>query len=84
LAAADLLFYRDPTVSSAAEAIPMADIVNLRQARKRKARAEKEAQAQANRVAFGRTKEERRLGEAQTDLETRRLEGHRLDPKEPE
>jgi hypothetical protein len=62
----------------------MVDIVNLRQARKRKARAEKEAQAQANRVAFGRTKGERRLGEARTDLETRRLEGHRLDPKEPE
>ena len=62
----------------------MADIVNLRQARKRKARAEKESQAQANRVAFGRTKDERRLSEARTELETRRLEGHRLDPKEPE
>ncbi len=62
----------------------MADIVNLRQARKRKARADKEAQAQANRVAFGRTKEERRLGEARKDLEARRLEGHRLREKDPE
>ncbi len=62
----------------------MADIVNLRQARKRKVRAAKEAQAEANRTAFGRTKEERRLGEARKDLEARRLEGHRLREKDPE
>ena len=62
----------------------MADIVNLRQARKRKARAGKEAQAEANRVAFGRTKEERLLGEARKDLDARRLEGHRLGDRDPE
>ncbi len=62
----------------------MADIVNLRQARKRKARAEKDAQAEANRVAFGRTKEDKRLSKARQDLEARRLEGHRLGPKDPE
>ncbi len=42
----------------------MADIVNLRQARKRKARAEKDSRAEANRIAFGRPKGERRLDEA--------------------
>ena len=39
----------------------MAEIVNLRQARKQKARAEKEARAAENRVSFGRTKAEKKL-----------------------
>ena len=62
----------------------MADIVNLRQARKRKQRAERDARADANRVAFGRTKEERSVSEACKDLDARRLDGHRLDDKDPE
>ena len=37
----------------------MAEIVNLRRARKGKARAEKDARAADNRVRFGRTKAER-------------------------
>lgn len=57
----------------------MAEIINLRQARKRKQRAEKEARASENRTAFGRTKAERTLGEAQKDLVDRRLEGHKRD-----
>jgi hypothetical protein len=61
----------------------MAEIVNLRQARKRKARADKEARATENRVAFGRTKEERTLSEARKDLETRRLEAHKRDDETP-
>ena len=55
----------------------MADIVNLRQARKRRARAEKEAKAAENRVAFGRPKSERSLSEARRENDLRRLEGHR-------
>ena len=39
----------------------MSEIVNLRQAKKQRARAEKEARAEANRAKFGRTKEETRL-----------------------
>ncbi len=57
----------------------MAEIINLRQARKRKARSDKEAKAAENRVTFGRTKEERRLAEAEKDLAVRRLEGHKRD-----
>jgi hypothetical protein len=57
----------------------MAEIINLRQARKRKTRAGKEAKAAENRVAFGRTKEERRLSEAEKALAERRLEGHKRD-----
>ena len=62
----------------------MAEIVNLRQARKRKARAEKEAQAAENRVAFGRPKAERSLGKAQRDIDLRRLEGHRRNEADRE
>jgi Domain of unknown function (DUF4169) len=38
-----------------------ADLINLRQTRKARARAEKEAQAAENHAKFGRTKAERRL-----------------------
>jgi hypothetical protein len=60
----------------------MAEIVNLRQARKRKARAEKEAEAAANRATFGRPKAERSLGDARREIDRRRLEGHRREPSE--
>ncbi|AZO76437.1 MULTISPECIES: DUF4169 family protein [unclassified Bosea (in: a-proteobacteria)] len=56
----------------------MAEIVNLRRARKARDRASAEAQAEQNRIAFGRTKAERRLTEAEKTLAERRLEGHRL------
>ena len=57
----------------------MAEIVNLRQARKTKARAENEAKAAENRLAFGRTKAERELSGKERRLAERRLEGHRRD-----
>ncbi|MDR9772548.1 DUF4169 family protein [Rhizobium hidalgonense] len=38
-----------------------AEIVNLRQFRKKQARSEKEAQAEQNRISFGRTKAEKQL-----------------------
>jgi hypothetical protein len=60
----------------------MAEIVNLRRARKDKARAEKDAKAAENRVRFGRTKEEKRLAEAEAWLAERRIAAHRRD--EPE
>jgi hypothetical protein len=56
----------------------MAEIVNLRRARKARDRASAEAQAEQNRIAFGRTKAERKLSEAEKALAERRLEGHRL------
>ena len=57
----------------------MVEIVNLRQARKRKERAEREALAADNRMAFGRSKAEGTLSEARQDLAERRLQGHRRD-----
>lgn len=56
-----------------------AEIVNLRQARKRKSRSDKEKAAEANRIAFGRTKAERQLSEKTKALETSRIDGHRRE-----
>ncbi|GLQ57790.1 DUF4169 family protein [Devosia nitrariae] len=57
----------------------MADIVNLRRARKQKARSEKEVTAAENRVRFGRTKAEREREEAQKTLANKRIEAHKRD-----
>ena len=57
----------------------MAEIINLRQARKKKARADKEARAEQNRVSFGRTKAEKTLTKTEQDLAKSRLEGHKRD-----
>ncbi|MEQ1695476.1 MAG: DUF4169 family protein [Hyphomicrobiaceae bacterium] len=54
------------------------EIINLKRARKAKARSANEAVAEANRVRFGRTKVERELSSAKDDLAARRLDGHRL------
>lgn len=57
----------------------MGDVVNLRRVRKGKARAEAERRAAENRVAFGRSKDEKRAAAAQAALEAKKLEGHRRD-----
>jgi hypothetical protein len=60
----------------------MAEIINLRQARKQKARAEKEARAEQNRITFGRTKAEKELTKAERELAQRRLDSHKRDDDE--
>jgi hypothetical protein len=57
----------------------MAQIINLRQKRKEKARADKDVRAEQNRIAFGRTKAERTLTESRKELEAKRLDAHRRD-----
>lgn len=59
-----------------------AEIVNLRRARKAKARADKEREAARNRVEHGRSKAERRLSDAQAEHEARVHEGHRRGDRE--
>ncbi|UWM73870.1 DUF4169 family protein [Rhizobium sp. WSM4643] len=44
-----------------------AEIVNLRQFRKKQARTEQEKQAEQNRISFGRTKAEKQLTRSQND-----------------
>lgn len=58
---------------------PMAEIINLRQARKVRARAEDAAKAEDNRIAFGRPKKQKTLQQTRKALETDRHEGHRLE-----
>ena len=63
----------------------MAEIINLRQVRKQKARAEAGKTAEQNRISFGRTKAERKLTEAERDKAARHIDGHKLDrDDEPE
>ncbi|MEM6438752.1 MAG: DUF4169 family protein [Pseudomonadota bacterium] len=67
----------------------MAEIINLRQARKRRARDGKRAKGDANAAKHGRGKAERQASEAQAELEARRLDGHLRDgdgerPEAPE
>ena len=53
----------------------MGEIVNLRRARKDKARAAKDADAAANRAKFGTPKAERDARAAEAALAARRLDG---------
>ena len=53
----------------------MADIVNLNDRRKRKAREQKESDAAAKRLLFGRTKGEKERETRQKDAEIRKLDG---------
>jgi len=57
----------------------MAEIVNLRRARKAKARAEKVRVADANRVKHGVAKPVRDLAKARADKAAHDLEANRLD-----
>ncbi|MBT9370994.1 DUF4169 family protein [Rhizobium sp. CSW-27] len=59
-----------------------ADVVNLRQFRKAKARSDKERQAEQNRLTFGRTKDEKKLTRALNEQAERRLDQGRLQPGE--
>lgn len=64
----------------------MAEIVNLRRARKQRDRQAAGKQAEQNRISFGRTKAERALADAERDKAARVLDGHRLpdgDEREP-
>ncbi len=60
------------------------DIVNLRRHRKRKQRDEQTALAAENRMKSGRTKANKELVKAQSQLSESRLTAHRRDTEEPE
>lgn len=60
----------------------MAEIVNLRLARKRKARAQKELQASQNHALHGRTRAERTSAETERTQRDRHLDGHRKSDDE--
>jgi hypothetical protein len=57
-----------------------AELINLRRARKAKARAEKDKTAETNRVAHGIAKPAKKLAGAKTRKAERDLAGHKLEP----
>jgi Domain of unknown function (DUF4169) len=57
----------------------MSDVINLRRARKSKARAEKDRQAQANRTKHGVAKPARDLAKARDNKAARDLDAKRLE-----
>jgi len=60
----------------------MAELINLRRARKAKARGEKAAEAGANRTKHGVAKPVRDLAKARTAKELRDVDARKLDSKE--
>ena len=54
-------------------------VVNLNKARKARAKNEKRAKADANAVAFGRTKAERAAVRARKEAQDAHLDGHKRD-----
>ena len=57
----------------------MAEIVNLRRARKDKARRERESEADANRRRFGRTRAEKAADKDAQDRARREVDGKKID-----
>lgn len=60
----------------------MGDVINLRQARKQRARVEKARAADANRARFGRTNAEKKAQDAAIDRQNRIVDGARREPPE--
>lgn len=58
----------------------MAEIINLKRARKARERAAKSDEAAANRAKFGRTTAEKSRAESEAEIVDTRLDAHRLDP----
>jgi hypothetical protein len=57
----------------------MAEIVNLRRARKDKARQQRESEADANRRRFGRTKAEKAADKDAQERSQRDMDGKKID-----
>jgi len=60
----------------------MGDLVNLKRFKKRAAREEAAKQAEANRMAFGRTKTERTLDEQRASRTKTLLNQHRIESED--
>ena len=61
----------------------MGEIVNLKRAKKQKARAAKDQQASLNRVRFGTPKTHQKVTLARSQKESADLEAKKLDPDKP-
>ena len=61
----------------------MAEIINLKRAKKEKARAAKERDASLNRVRFGTPKSQQKVTLARSEKERADLEAKKLNPDKP-
>lgn len=61
----------------------MAEIINLKRARKDKARRDHDSKAAANRQLFGRTKAQKIADEADAGKSRRLLDGKKIEPEKP-
>lgn len=61
----------------------MAEIINLKRAKKQKARAAKELEAASNRARFGTPKSEAKVTLARSEKERASLDAKKLDPDKP-
>jgi uncharacterized protein DUF4169 len=61
----------------------MAEIINLKRAKKQKARATKERDASLNRVRFGTPKSQQKVTLARSEKERANLEAKKLDGDKP-
>lgn len=59
----------------------MAEVINLRRARKAKSRAEAERQAAANRAKFGQSRSERNRNALERDRTDRFIDGAKREPE---
>jgi len=59
----------------------MADIINLRRARKQRNRAASKANAAANRLSYGRNKAERKAADIEKQRLNRTLDGAKREPE---
>ena len=57
-------------------------VINLRQARKRKAKNEATKQAEANRVAHGISAKDRKRADAERKKQTNAVDAHKREPKD--
>lgn len=62
----------------------MGDVVNLRMARKQKARLDKEKTAEQNRALHGRTKAERLVARTEAARQSALIDGHFRTDKKPD
>ncbi len=62
----------------------MTEIINLNKKRKARARTQKEKTASENRIKFGRTKQEKTIGQRNAKSAEQRLAGHKIETEENE
>ena len=67
------------TFGDSQDDVIMAEIVNLRRARKDKARQQRESEADANRRRFGRSKAEKAADKEARDRSQRDIDGKKID-----